>query len=95
MPLYHCFGCVLGITSCMTHGSTMVLVDHFHPERVMEAIEWERCTSVLGVPTMYISILNHPKFTEYDFTSLRTGIMSGLALPHRGDEAGQRADAYA
>jgi fatty-acyl-CoA synthase len=81
VPLFHCFGCVLGITSCMTHGSTMVLVDHFHPERVMEAIEWERCTSVLGVPTMYISILNHPKFTEYDFTSLRTGIMSGSPCP--------------
>jgi fatty-acyl-CoA synthase len=81
VPLFHCFGCVLGVTSCVTHGSTMVLVERFHPERVMEAVQWEGCTSLLGVPTMYISILNHPKFREYDFSTMRTGIMSGSPCP--------------
>ena len=75
VPLFHCFGCVLGVTSCVTHGSAMILVDRFHPVKVMEAVTWEKCTSLLGVPTMYISILNHPDFRKYDFSSLRTGIM--------------------
>ncbi|MGI6150719.1 MAG: AMP-binding protein, partial [Christensenellales bacterium] len=81
VPLFHCFGCVLGVTSCVTHGSAMVLVERFHPLLVMQAVQMERCTSLLGVPTMYISILNHPEFKNYDFSSLRTGIMSGSPCP--------------
>lgn len=81
VPLFHCFGCVLGVTACMTHGSAMVLVRRFHPKLVMEAIEMERCTAVHGVPTMFISILNHPYFKEADFSSLRTGIMAGSPCP--------------
>ena len=81
VPLFHCFGCVLGVTSCVTHGSAMILVDRFHPERVMEAVQWERCTSLLGVPTMFISILNHPAFSQYDFSTMRTGIMAGSPCP--------------
>ncbi len=81
VPLFHCFGCVLGITSCVTHGSTMVLVDHFNPITVMKTIEMEKCTSLLGVPTMFIAILKNDDFDKYDFTSLRTGIMAGSPCP--------------
>ncbi len=81
VPLFHCFGCVLGITSCVTHGSAMVIVDRFHPLTVMEAVQEERCTSLLGVPTMFISILSHPDFARFDFSSLRTGIMAGSPCP--------------
>ncbi len=81
VPLFHCFGCVLGVTSCITHGSTIVLVDHFNPETVMKSVEMEKCTSLLGVPTMFISMLKHQDFDKYDFSSLRTGIMSGSPCP--------------
>jgi len=81
VPLFHCFGCVLGVTACVTHGSAMVLVERFHPLLVMQAVQMERCTSLLGVPTMYISMLNHPDFKTFDFSSLRTGIMSGSPCP--------------
>lgn len=81
VPLFHCFGCVLGVTACVTHASTMVILERFNPEHVMIAVQKERCTSLLGVPTMYISVLNHPDFDKYDFSSLRTGIMSGSPCP--------------
>ena len=81
VPFFHCFGCVLGITSCITHASTIVIMERFHPVDVMRAIEEERCTSLLGVPTMFINILNHPDFKKYDYSSLRTGIMSGTPCP--------------
>lgn len=84
VPLFHCFGCVLGVMSCINHGVTMVMVEKFDPVKVMEAVEKEKCTAVYGVPTMYIAILDHPRFAEFDFSSLRTGIMSGSACPtHR------------
>lgn len=88
VPLFHCFGCVLGVMSCVNHGSTMVLLEKFDPVQVMQAIEREQCTATYGVPTMYIAILDHPDFTRYNFKSLRTGIMSGSACPtHRMHQA--------
>ncbi len=84
VPLFHCFGCVLGVMSCINHGVTMVFTEKFDPVQVMESVEKEKCTAVYGVPTMYIAILDHPQFSKYDFSSLRTGIMSGSACPvHR------------
>ena len=84
VPLFHCFGCVLGVMSCVNHGSTMVFLEKFDPIQVMMSIEREKCTAVYGVPTMYISMLDHPLFAKFDFHSLRTGIMSGSACPvHR------------
>ena len=84
VPLFHCFGCVLGVMSCVNHGSTMVFLEKFDPIQVMMSIEREKCTAVYGVPTMYISMLDHPLFSKFDFHSLRTGIMSGSACPvHR------------
>jgi len=81
VPLFHCFGCVLGVMACITKGATIVLIDNFHPLKVMEAIEKENCTAVHGVPTMFIAMLEHPEFTKYKFSSLRTGIMAGSPCP--------------
>ena len=84
VPLFHCFGCVLGVMSCVNHGSTMVFLEKFDPIQVMMSIEREKCTAVYGVPTMYIAMLDHPLFPKFDFHSLRSGIMSGSACPvHR------------
>ena len=81
VPLFHCFGCVLGVMASYTHAATMVLIDHFNPVKVMNAIQMEKCTAVHGVPTMFISMLDHPDFDKYDFSSLRTGIMAGSPCP--------------
>jgi len=81
VPLFHCFGCVLGVMSCVNHGATMVLLEKYDPVTVMMSIEKERCTAVYGVPTMYIAMLDHPLFKKFDFSSLRTGIMSGTTCP--------------
>ncbi|MDY5954220.1 MAG: AMP-binding protein [Kiritimatiellia bacterium] len=81
VPLFHCFGCVLGVMSCVNHGATMVMLERYDPILVMSAIEQERCTAVYGVPTMYIALLDHPHFKSFRFDSLRTGIMSGSACP--------------
>ncbi|MEA4854482.1 MAG: AMP-binding protein [Christensenella sp.] len=81
VPLFHCFGCVLGVMASYTHGATMVLIDHFNPLKVMNAIQQEKCTAVHGVPTMFISMLEHPDFKKYDFSTLRTGIMAGSPCP--------------
>ena len=81
VPLFHCFGCVLGVMASYTHGATMVLIDHFNPIKVMNAIQVEKCTAVHGVPTMFISMLDHPGFKQYDFSTLRTGIMAGSPCP--------------
>ena len=91
VPLFHCFGCVLGVMSCVNHGSTMVFLEKFDPLLVMKSIEREKCTATYGVPTMYIAMLDHPRFKEFNFTSLRTGIMSGSACPvHRMQQAQDR-----
>ena len=88
VPLFHCFGCVLGVMSCVNHGATMVFLEKFDPVQVMTSIEKERCTATYGVPTMYIAMLDHPLFPRFDFRSLRTGIMSGSACPvHRMQQA--------
>ena len=82
VPLYHCFGMVLGNLACLTHGSTIVYPnDAFEPVSVMEAVQAERCTGLHGVPTMFIAELDHPRFAEFDFSTLRTGIMAGSPCP--------------
>lgn len=82
VPFYHCFGCVLGTLVCVVYGSTIVVPStSFDPEATLAAIESERCTSLYGVPTMFIAELDHPNFSKYDLSSLRTGIMSGAPCP--------------
>ena len=81
VPLFHCFGCVLGVMACINHGATMVFVEKYEPVTVMMSVEKERCTAVYGVPTMYIAMLDHPLFDRFNFSSLRTGIMSGSTCP--------------
>lgn len=81
VPFFHCFGCVLGIMACVTHGSTMVPIEHFRPVKVMEALQNEECTAVHGVPTMFIAMLEHEEFSKFKFPKLRTGIMAGSPCP--------------
>jgi fatty-acyl-CoA synthase len=82
VPFYHCFGMVMGNLGCTSHGATMVVPgEAFDPVAVMEAVEKERCTSLYGVPTMFIAELGNPRFNEFDFSSLRTGIMAGSPCP--------------
>ena len=82
VPLYHCFGMVMGVLGCITHGSTMVFPgEAFEPEGVLSAIQSERCTALLGVPTMFIAELAHPAFSDYDLRTLRTGAMAGATCP--------------
>ncbi len=81
VPLFHCFGAVLGVMACITHGTTIVLNDHFNPVHALEVIESEKCTAVHGVPTMFISMMGLPDFKKYDLSSLRTGIMAGSPCP--------------
>jgi fatty-acyl-CoA synthase len=77
VPLFHCFGCVLGVLAAINHGSTLVVLEYFDPVQVMAAVEGERCTAVYGVPTMFIAQLQHKLFNKFDFSTLRTGIMAG------------------
>jgi fatty-acyl-CoA synthase len=82
VPFYHCFGMVLGNMACTSHGSCMVIPgEFFDPQQVMQTVEEEGCTSLYGVPTMFIAELDHPAFSSYDFSSLRTGIMAGAPCP--------------
>jgi len=82
VPLYHCFGMVLGNLACFTHGSTIVYPnDAFDPLSVLQAVQDERCTGLHGVPTMFIAELDHPRFKEFDLSTLRTGIMAGSPCP--------------
>ena len=82
VPFYHCFGMVLGNMACTSHGACMVIVgESFEAEAVMKAVTGEKCTSLLGVPTMFIAELEHPDFDKYDFSTLRTGIMAGSPCP--------------
>jgi fatty-acyl-CoA synthase len=82
VPLYHCFGMVMGNLGCTTHGATMVYpAPAFDPQATLAAVEAERCTSLYGVPTMFIAQLAHPEFHRYDLSSLRTGIMAGSPCP--------------
>jgi fatty-acyl-CoA synthase len=82
VPLYHCFGMVMGNLGCVTHGATMIYPsDGFDPTAVLEAAQGERATALYGVPTMFIAELNHPDFARYDLSALRTGIMAGSPCP--------------
>jgi fatty-acyl-CoA synthase len=82
VPFYHCFGMVLANLACATHGATMVLpAPHFSPLQTLDAVARERCTALHGVPTMFIAELDHPRFHEFDLSSLRTGIMAGAPCP--------------
>ena len=82
VPFYHCFGMVLGNLACTTHGATIVLPEAaFEAGAVLETVEAERCTSLYGVPTMFIAELEHPDFQRFDLSSLRTGIMAGSPCP--------------
>ncbi|HET8845156.1 MAG TPA: AMP-binding protein [Ktedonobacteraceae bacterium] len=82
VPLYHCFGMVLGNLGCITHGATMVYPSEgFEPAAVLEAIQQEKCTALYGVPTMFIAELEHPDFHTFDLSSLRTGVMAGSPCP--------------
>jgi fatty-acyl-CoA synthase len=82
VPLYHCFGMVMGNLGCVTHAATMVYPSEaFDPLRTLEAVEAERCDVLYGVPTMFIAQLNHPEFSRFDLGSLRRGIMAGAPCP--------------
>jgi len=81
VPLFHCFGLVLGIMAIVTHGATVVPIENFDPLMVLASIHKERCTALYGVPTMFIAELNHPMFQMFDLSSLRTGIMAGSPCP--------------
>ena len=81
VPLFHCFGCVIGVLGAYTQGACLCAVESFDPQRVLETIHRERCTALYGVPTMFIAELEHPDFASYDLSSLRTGIMAGALCP--------------
>ncbi len=83
VPLFHCFGCVLGVLAAVSHGSTLVILENFSPLLVMTAVETEKCTALYGVPTMFIAILEHRTFSRFDYSTLRTGIMAGSPCPVR------------
>jgi len=80
-PLFHCFGIVLGVMAVLTHGATVVPIEAFDPLIVLASIQKEKCTALYGVPTMFIAELNHPMFSMFDLSSLRTGIMAGSPCP--------------
>ena len=82
VPLYHCFGMVLGNLACLTHGATIVYPnDGFDPLLTLQTVQEEACTGLHGVPTMFIAMLDHPRFAEFDLSTLRTGIMAGSPCP--------------
>nr|UXE45386.1 3-[(3aS,4S,7aS)-7a-methyl-1,5-dioxo-octahydro-1H-inden-4-yl]propanoyl:CoA ligase [uncultured bacterium] len=82
VPFYHCFGMVMGNLACSSHGACMVVpAEAFDPLATLETVATERCSSLYGVPTMFIAQLAHPRFGEFDLTSLRTGIMAGSPCP--------------
>ncbi|NMG27307.1 AMP-binding protein [Aromatoleum evansii] len=82
VPLYHCFGMVMGNLGCLTHGATMIYpAESFEPLATLETLAEERCTANYGVPTMFIAMLDHPRFAEFDLSRLRTGIMAGSPCP--------------
>ncbi|MFB5087463.1 AMP-binding protein [Psychrobacillus sp. PGGUH221] len=81
VPFFHCFGCVMGTIASITHGTTMVIAEQFEAGKVLQIVQDEKCTALHGVPTMFIAELNHPKFTQFDLSTLRTGIMAGSICP--------------
>ncbi|QLC50050.1 AMP-binding protein [Methanolobus zinderi] len=81
VPLFHCFGIVLGVLATLTHGGTLVMLELFDPLMVLAAVQKEKCTALYGVPTMFIAEFSHPMFEMFDLSSLRTGIMAGPPCP--------------
>lgn len=81
VPFFHCFGMVLALMACISHGTPFVPIDIYNPKKVMDALINEKCTAVHGVPTMFIAMLEHPDFEKYDFSHMRTGIMAGSPCP--------------
>ncbi|OFW29349.1 MAG: hypothetical protein A3H97_15115 [Acidobacteria bacterium RIFCSPLOWO2_02_FULL_65_29] len=81
VPLFHCFGCVIGVLGAYTHGASLCPLEAFDARRVLETVERERCTALYGVPTMFLAELEHPEFSRFDLTSLRTGVMAGSICP--------------
>lgn len=81
VPLFHCFGIVLGVLAILTHGGTLVMLEVFDPLLALAAVQKEKCTALYGVPTMFIAEFSHPMFEMFDLSSLRTGIMAGSPCP--------------
>ncbi len=82
VPLYHCFGCVIGVMAALTSGAALVFPSaQFDPLATLEAVEAERCTAIYGVPTMFIAEFEHPEFSRFDLRTLRTGVMAGAPCP--------------
>jgi fatty-acyl-CoA synthase len=81
VPLFHCFGCVIGVLGAFTHGACICALESFDARQVLETIERERCSALYGVPTMFLSELEDPEFDRFDLTSLRTGVMAGALCP--------------
>jgi fatty-acyl-CoA synthase len=81
VPLFHCFGCVIGVLGAFTHGACVCPIESFDPRRVLATVDRERCTALYGVPTMFIAELECPDFAAFDLTSLRTGLMAGAVCP--------------
>jgi len=81
VPLFHCFGLVLGAMAALTHGSAMVVLNIYSPFDILVAVEKEKCTAIYGVPTMFITLLEQKSFDKFDLSTLRTGIMAGSPCP--------------
>lgn len=81
VPLFHCFGCVLGVLACVNHGACMVILETFNPAHVLQAVKQEECTALYGVPTMFLAELENRNFESSHMQSLRTGIMAGSICP--------------
>ena len=89
VPLFHCFGCVIGVLGAYTHGACLCPIEFFDAHKVLETVHRERCTALYGVPTMFIAILDHPRINHYRLDSLRTGIMAGAPAFRKYDSSGQ------
>ena len=81
VPLFHCFGCVIGVLGAYTHGACLCPIEAFDARRVLETVERERCTSLYGVPTMFLAEMEDPEFKRFNLASLRTGVMAGALCP--------------
>src|SRR4029434_4328525 len=81
VPLFHCFGCVIGVLGAYTHGACLCPIESFDPRRVLETGAREKCTALYGLPTMSLAELEHPEFSRFDLTTLRTGVMAGSICP--------------
>jgi fatty-acyl-CoA synthase len=81
VPLFHCFGCVIGVLGAYTHGACICALEFFDAKKVLETIERERCTALYGVPTMFLAELEEPEFARFALSSLRTGVMAGALCP--------------